>query len=324
MKSNQRRGRLPLSLPKAKKEQVFMRTKRMVFWSAALVVALGSSSVFAQQVRDRLGPPLTYGDRMTTEGRTDQIYPSSRASEIIGMRVENQLNERLGTIRDVVLDFQTGRIAYVVLATPEPQGERYIAVPPAALITTRDPNRIFLSVDRERLARIPGFDRHNWPDIDQPFWGAERFWGSAADTTFDPAPREWEQDRFTRGRVDRYERTDRFERPDRFDRPDRFERPDRTDRFDRTERWTDDGRGAFRGTVVAINPEARTMSVEAQTGEVRHFEFAQRPNIQLFNLRNPRLVDIRVGYPVNVGYSVDREGTNLAHTVIRTDRPEVR
>jgi sporulation protein YlmC with PRC-barrel domain len=287
-----------------------------VIWSAVLTLALGICTGVAQQARDRLAQPPIYGE---TAG---QLMPANRASEILGMRVENQMNERLGTIRDVVLDFRTGRIAYVVLSTPDARGERLIAVPPAALQATRDPERLFLSIDRERLARIPGFDRRNWPDIEQPFWGAEGMWGRPVDDMLSPAPRGWDQDRII---VDRFQQPDRRQVDrDTLDRFDRTERFDRTDRFERTDRWREADEGSFRGTVVAINPETRTMSVESPTGELRHFEIGERPNIQMFSLRNPRLVDIRVGYPVNVGYRMARDGTAVVHTVLRTDRPEVR
>jgi sporulation protein YlmC with PRC-barrel domain len=289
-----------------------MRTRQIIIGSAAFLLALGFNTASAQQYGDRLAPHAIHGDRTGFDMRTEQPHAANRASEIIGMRVENQFNERLGTVRDVVFDFRTGRIAYVVLARPDPRGERFIAVPPAALHATHDQNRVFLNIDRERLARVPGFDRHNWPDIDQPFWGAEGIWGPTMEAVREPVRPGWERERFAREQIDR---------PDRFDRTERF---DRMDRFDRTERWRDADEGSFRGTVTAINPEARTISIRSETGEVRHFEFGERPNIQLFNMRYPRMVDVRVGFPVNVGYRVDRDGTLVAHTLIRTDRPEVR
>jgi hypothetical protein len=143
------------------------------------------------------------------------------------------------------------------------------------------------------------------------------------ETTRERSVRSWDQDRSDR--TERLGPTDRMGRADRTDRPDWTGRTDRMGRSYREDSWrTDDQEGSFRGSIVAVNPEARTMSVEAPTGEVRHFEFGDRPNLQLFHTRYPRLIDLRVGFPVRVGFRVEQDGTHVAHTVIRTDRPEVR
>src|SRR4051812_1112230 len=43
------------------------------------------------------------------------VKANNKASNIIGMQVHNRQDEKLGEIKDVVLDLQSGKIGYVVL-----------------------------------------------------------------------------------------------------------------------------------------------------------------------------------------------------------------
>src|SRR5919201_869381 len=59
----------------------------------------------------------------------------SRASKLIGADVENPSGQNLGDIKDIVLDPQTGQIAYAVLGFGGflGMGEKYFAIPWTAL-----------------------------------------------------------------------------------------------------------------------------------------------------------------------------------------------
>src|SRR5688572_27071093 len=73
---------------------------------------------------------------LATMSFAQTVNPSMyRASKLIGADVENPQGEDLGDIKDVVLDSQTGRIAYAVLTFGGflGLGEKYYAVPFAAL-----------------------------------------------------------------------------------------------------------------------------------------------------------------------------------------------
>src|SRR5437764_4890989 len=52
------------------------------------------------------------GQQMTLQ---NQPAPINKASRFIGMKVLNQKGQTLGKIKDVVLDLQSGQVAYVVL-----------------------------------------------------------------------------------------------------------------------------------------------------------------------------------------------------------------
>ncbi len=66
------------------------------------------------------------------------------------------------------------------------------------------------------------------------------------------------------------------------------------------------------------------MTVENEWGKSREFGFDEKPMITLKDSRSPRLVDLKVGFPVSVGYYERPDGTYIAQTIIRTDAPEVK
>jgi sporulation protein YlmC with PRC-barrel domain len=120
---------------------------------------------------------------LATMSFAQAVNPSMyRASKLIGADVENPQGEDLGDIEEVVIDSQTGRIAYAVLAFGGflGLGEKYYAVPFAALTPAPgerpgDRERYLLNVDQERLKNAPGFDRNNWPNMADRTWGEKLY-----------------------------------------------------------------------------------------------------------------------------------------------------
>jgi sporulation protein YlmC with PRC-barrel domain len=103
-----------------------------------------------------------------------------RGSKIIGSDVENPQGEDLGDIKDVVIDAQTGRVAYAVVAFGGVMGlgDKYFAVPFEALRAEAgqragDQERFLLNVDKERMKNAPGFDQNRWPNMADRTWGSE-------------------------------------------------------------------------------------------------------------------------------------------------------
>jgi sporulation protein YlmC with PRC-barrel domain len=103
-----------------------------------------------------------------------------RASGIIGMAVRNQNDEHLGKIKDVVFDFKTERVAYVVMAASGTGvvgfKEKLLAVPMNAFTAGPDNKYLVLRADKAKLEAAAGIDRKNWPSPTNPSWGAEPFW----------------------------------------------------------------------------------------------------------------------------------------------------
>ena len=93
---------------------------------------------------------------------------------IKGERVVNNHDEDLGSIEELMIDIDSGRIAYAVLSFGGFLGMRnkLFAIPWSALVIRPEDHQFVLDIARERLEQAPGFDRENWPDMTDLDWGA--------------------------------------------------------------------------------------------------------------------------------------------------------
>jgi len=94
------------------------------------------------------------------------------ANTLIGDGVVNAQDAELGDIKEIMLDMQTGQVAYAVLAFGGflGMGEKLFAVPWQALHLDTANQRFVLDVDKERLQTAPGFDKDAWPDMSDAQW----------------------------------------------------------------------------------------------------------------------------------------------------------
>ena len=108
------------------------------------------------------------------------------ASTLAGDDVCNTKGKSLGKLQDIMLDTESGRIAYAVLSSGGflGMGDRLFAVPWSALKLDGEQRRFILDVDAERLKAAPGFDKDHWPDMADKAWATEvhSYYG----TRFDP------------------------------------------------------------------------------------------------------------------------------------------
>ena len=125
--------------------------------------------------RDKYG---IYKDR----GQTGPGPSLMGADTLIGDSVVNAVEEDLGDIKEIMLDMQTGQVAYAVLAFGGflGMGEKLFAVPWQALHLDTVNKRFVLNVDKERLKSAPGFDKDAWPDMADVNWagGIHSFYGT--------------------------------------------------------------------------------------------------------------------------------------------------
>jgi sporulation protein YlmC with PRC-barrel domain len=106
-----------------------------------------------------------------------------RASEdVVDKDVKNSAQEDLGTIREVMLDKVSGRVAYVVLESGSflGMGGKLFAIPWNSISYNKDDESFILNVDKDRLKEAPGFDTDHWPDMADKTWGQSisDFYGS--------------------------------------------------------------------------------------------------------------------------------------------------
>src|SRR3569623_1205524 len=104
-----------------------------------------------------------------------------RAKDIVGMNVRNAQGEKLGDVKDLMVDFEhPARIRYAALDYGGflGVGDKLFAVPWQSMKLRHDPDnnqRMFLEldVDKDSLKNAPGFDKDHWPNFADNHWADE-------------------------------------------------------------------------------------------------------------------------------------------------------
>src|SRR6266480_2200868 len=101
----------------------------------------------------------------TMQGQTQSSTTTSyvQTSKIVGMKVKDSSGQEVGVVKDVVLDRNTGCMAYTVLSTGDTGtrvsgGGKTVAVPWTVYTTTSDPSVMTVRVERDRVYNAPAFD----------------------------------------------------------------------------------------------------------------------------------------------------------------------
>lgn len=129
--------------------------------------------------RDTYGMYKVNADLDTKHGPGPELMG---ANTLTGNDVYNQSDEKLGDIKEFMLDMRNGRVSYAVLSFGGflGLGEKLFAVPWSALILDTVNKRFTLNVDKGRLEDAPGFDKDQWPDMANPAWaqGIHTYYGT--------------------------------------------------------------------------------------------------------------------------------------------------
>ena len=88
------------------------------------------------------------------------------ATSVIGDKVHNNNNEKLGEIKDIMLNIVTGNIEYYVIEFGGflGIGIKYFAIPFHLLRVDPAKKMYIFNQKREILEKAPGFDMDHWPD----------------------------------------------------------------------------------------------------------------------------------------------------------------
>lgn len=94
------------------------------------------------------------------------------ASTMTGDPVVNLEGERLGTVKELMIDLPTGLVAYAVLARGgiSGMGEKLFAVPWQLFTVDGDNKRLVLDLSEEAVEDSPGFDPDSWPTLSDIGW----------------------------------------------------------------------------------------------------------------------------------------------------------
>lgn len=114
-------------------------------------------------------------------------------SRLLDKPVVSPHGELFGLLEEMMLDIESGCVAYVVMSVEGVEGQLF-AVPWEALTLSSDHQRYVLHVDRAHLLNALSFDRDDWPDVTydylgeiygyyglEPYWEDDEFEASAYD-----------------------------------------------------------------------------------------------------------------------------------------------
>lgn len=93
-----------------------------------------------------------------------------RATYVLQSNIINTDGQRLGDIKEMVIDTDAGKVAYIVLAFGGVAGlgEKFFAIPWHALHQSAGLGTFTLDVDKDTLQEAAGFDKDHWPTAASP------------------------------------------------------------------------------------------------------------------------------------------------------------
>src|ERR1035441_182316 len=124
-------------------------------------------AALAQETNNSATGATEYSDQTVAHGtRAERPGCSKKASDLIGMEVKNNQNEKLGKVNDLAVDVESGRIVYVILSTGGfiGIGDTLHAVPPGALHHDVATKTLQLDADKEKLNAAPKFEMAKWAE----------------------------------------------------------------------------------------------------------------------------------------------------------------
>ncbi len=103
------------------------------------------------------------------------------ASSIIGDKVYNRSDEKLGDIKDIMIDLSNGKVEYAIIEFGGflGLGEKYFAIPLRLFQLDTDRHAFILDQKKETLEKAPGFDKNHWPETNShELSQSTTYWGS--------------------------------------------------------------------------------------------------------------------------------------------------
>ncbi len=153
-----------------------MRNGSKTLATLTFALMLCSVSAFAQNPAAPARPGSASTDGVRPSVLDDKTTGNLvRASQLIGMNLQNSQGKSVGEINDIVLDAKTGKVRYAAVTYGGflGMGDKLFAVPFAALKVRQNPDDpadagdyvMVLDVTQAQLKGAVGFDQDHWPNM---------------------------------------------------------------------------------------------------------------------------------------------------------------
>jgi hyperosmotically inducible periplasmic protein len=146
-----------------------MKQKLQIMLSASAASVL-AFSVLAQDTSNPATNGQNYAaDQMPHAAGTDRLKDTAKASEIIGLTVNNDQGEKLGKVENLALDVESGRIVQVIISSGGVlgMGGTLTPVPPGALQQDAANKVLQLDASKEKFDAAPKCDSAKWDEDTQ-------------------------------------------------------------------------------------------------------------------------------------------------------------
>jgi len=139
-------------------------------------------AAFVSKVYEFFGQPAWWQrSGPASEGEFHNVH---KASDMIGMKIQNASNQDIGKVDNVIIDLPAGRVVYVILSPDRSfnLGNNLYALPPNALTLSSDRKNLVSDLSQEKLSGAPHFARDNWPNLSNPSWASQvyQYYGKQA------------------------------------------------------------------------------------------------------------------------------------------------
>jgi len=100
------------------------------------------------------------------------------ATSIIGDWVHNEENEKMGVIKNIMIDITEGGIKYYIIEFGGflGIGTKYFAIPFKLLLVDSVNQEFIFNQTKETLQSAPGFDIEHWPDTNMHYVRVYDYW----------------------------------------------------------------------------------------------------------------------------------------------------
>ena len=105
----------------------------------------------------------------TSRSAADHTGAALKASDIVGLKILNNEGQTVGSVEDLAIDLQAGRIVQFIVSTGGflSMGERHSAVPPSLVQFRETGKPLHFDISREKLKSAPAFEMSDWKDYYQ-------------------------------------------------------------------------------------------------------------------------------------------------------------
>ena len=153
-----------------------MKLKPLVI-SFSLLAFTGAA--YAQQQKEQTNEKDKQAQQSTTQsgqsaasGGSKQSQSGMTIDQVKDMKIVDSQGKELGQIEDVVIDLSSGKVHAAVLSFGGflGMGEKHFAFQPTQLKRGKQQNQLVLNVDKQKLENAEGFEKGQWPGMDDEYW----------------------------------------------------------------------------------------------------------------------------------------------------------